>query len=98
MKKMILTISGRAALILTLAMLVMSLVGCVDGLDDWFIKDVPTDEEYTFTNPEPVLAEPDAGFKQQRRGQQRKHCGYKPFRSAGNVLCVRCNRELPDLC
>lgn len=63
MKKMILTISGRAALILTLAMLVMSLVGCVDGLGDWFIKDVPTDEEYTFTNPEPVLAEPDAGFK-----------------------------------
>ena len=62
MKKMILTISGRAALILTLAMLVMSLVGCVDGFDDWFIKDVPTDEEYTFTNPEPVLAEPDAGF------------------------------------
>ena len=63
MKKINIMISKRAVLILTLAMLVMCLVGCVDGWDGWFIKDVPTDEEYTFTNPEPVLAEPDAGFK-----------------------------------
>ena len=60
MKKTRITISKRALLVLALAMLIMSLVGCVAK---WGIKEVPTDKEYTFTNPEPELAQPDAGFK-----------------------------------
>ena len=60
MKKMKITISKLALLVLTLAMLVMSLVGCATN---WGIKEVPTDKEYTFTNPEPELAQTDAGFK-----------------------------------
>ena len=58
MKKMKITISKRVLLMLTLAMLVMILVGC----DAIGIKEVPTDKEYTFTNPEPELAQPDVGF------------------------------------
>ena len=60
MKKTRITISKRALLVLALAMLIMSLVGC-EAI--WGIKEVPTDKEYTFTNPEPELAQPDAGFK-----------------------------------
>ena len=60
MKKMNITISKRVLLILMLAMLVMSLAGCAS---DWGIKEVPTDKEYTFTNPEPELAQTDAGFE-----------------------------------
>ena len=60
MKKTRITISKRALLVLALAMLIMSLVGCASI---WGIKEVPTDKEYTFTNPEPELAQPDAGFK-----------------------------------
>lgn len=58
MKKTKITISKRVLLMLAFAMLVMSLVGCANLR----IKEVPTDKEYTFTNPEPKLAEPDAGF------------------------------------
>ena len=60
MKKMKITISKRALLVLAFAMLVMSLAGCAAN---WGIKEVPTDKEYTFTNPEPELAQTDAGFK-----------------------------------
>ena len=60
MKKTRITISKRALLVLALTMLIMSLVGCAAN---WGIKEVPTDKEYTFTNPEPELAQPDAGFK-----------------------------------
>ena len=60
MKEMTITISKRVLLILTLTILVMSLVGCIDIFG---IKEVPTDEEYTFTNPDPELAKTDAGFK-----------------------------------
>ena len=60
MKKMKITISKRALLVLAFAMLVMSLAGCAAN---WAIKEVPTDKEYTFTNPEPELAQTDAGFK-----------------------------------
>lgn len=60
MKKTRITISKRALLVLALAVLIMSLVGCVANFG---IKEVPTDKEYTFTNPEPELAQPDAGFK-----------------------------------
>ena len=60
MKKTRITISKRALLVLALAMLIMSLVGCEANFG---IKEVPTDKEYTFTNPEPELAQPDAGFK-----------------------------------
>ena len=60
MKKTRITISKRALLVLALAMLIMSLVGCASI---WGIKEVPTDKEYTFTNPEPELAQPDSGFK-----------------------------------
>ena len=60
MKKTRITISKRALLVLALAMLIMSLVGCAANFG---IKEVPTDKEYTFTNPEPELAQPDAGFK-----------------------------------
>ena len=59
MKKMTITISKRALLVLTLALLVMSFVAC----DAMGIKEVPTDKEYTFTNPEPELAKTDEGFK-----------------------------------
>ena len=59
MKKMKNTISKRILLMLTLAILVMSFVGC----ETLGIKEVPTDKEYTFTNPEPELAQPDVGFK-----------------------------------
>lgn len=60
MKKIKITISKRILLILALAMLVMSLVGCeaIGG-----VKEVPADKEYTFTNAEPERAQPDAGFK-----------------------------------
>ena len=60
MKKMKITISKRALLVIAFAMLVMSLAGCAAN---WGIKEVPTDKEYTFTNPEPELAQTDAGFK-----------------------------------
>lgn len=60
MKKMKIAISGRALLMLILATLVVSLVGCTSNL---FIKEVTTDKEYTFTNPEPERVQPDAGFK-----------------------------------
>ena len=60
MKKMNITIFKRAALILTLVILAMSLVGCGTIFG---IKEVPTNKEYTFTNPELELAEPDIGFK-----------------------------------
>ena len=60
MKKMKITISKRALIIFALAMLVVSLVGCGTNPK---IKEVPTDEEYTFTNPKPKMAEPDTGFK-----------------------------------
>ena len=60
MKKMKITISKRVLLVLAFAMLVMSLAGCAAN---WGIKEVPTDKEYTFTNPEPELAQTDAGFK-----------------------------------
>ena len=66
MKKMNITIFKRAALMLTLAILVMSLVGCeIDFgiIESLGVKEVPTDDEYTFTNPEPELAKTDAGFK-----------------------------------
>lgn len=56
MKKMKITISKSALLMLTLAMLVVILVGCAP-------KEVATDREYTFTNPEPEMAQPDVGFK-----------------------------------
>ena len=59
MKKMTITISKLALLMLTLALLVMSFVAC----DAMGIKEVPTDKEYTFTNPEPELAKTDEGFK-----------------------------------
>lgn len=59
MKKMKITISKLALLILTLAMLVVILVGC-GALG---IKEVPANKEYTFTNPEPEVAQTDAGFK-----------------------------------
>ena len=58
MKKTKIPIPKRVLLMLAFAMLVMSLVGCANLR----IKEVPTDKEYTFTNPEPKLAEPDAGF------------------------------------
>ena len=58
MKKMTITISKLALLMLTLALLVMSFVAC----DAMGIKEVPTDKEYTFTNPEPELAQPEVGF------------------------------------
>ena len=60
MKKMKITISKFALLVLTLALLIMSLVACEGSLG---IKEVPADKEYTFTNPEPVLAKTDEGFK-----------------------------------
>ena len=60
MKKMKIAISKLALLVLALALLVMSLVACEANLG---IKEVPTDKEYTFTNPEPELAKTDAGFK-----------------------------------
>ena len=60
MKKMKFSISKRVLLIITLATLVMSLAGCAIGFG---IKEVPTDKEYTFTNPEPELAKTDEGFK-----------------------------------
>ena len=66
MKKMNITIFKRAALMLTLAILIMSLVGCefdLSVIEKFGIKEVPSDEEYTFTNPEPELAKTDAGFK-----------------------------------
>ena len=60
MKKMKIAISKFALLVLMLALLVMSLVACEGGLG---IREVPADKEYTFTNPEPELAQPDEGFK-----------------------------------
>ena len=59
MKKMKNTISKRILLMLTLAILVMIFVSC----EAIGVKEVPTDKEYTFTNPEPELAQPDVGFK-----------------------------------
>ena len=59
MKKMKITISKLALLMLTIALLVMSFVAC----DAMGVKEVPADREYTFTNPEPELAKTDAGFK-----------------------------------
>ena len=58
MKKIKITISKSALLILTLVMLVVILVGC----ESLRIKEVPADSKYTFTNPEPELAQPDVGF------------------------------------
>ena len=63
MNKMRITISKRVLLVLALAMLVMSLVGCKSILNLGGVTEVPADKEYTFTNPEPVLAKTDAGFK-----------------------------------
>jgi hypothetical protein len=60
MKKMKFTISKSAMLMLTLAILVVTLVGCATNFG---IKEVKTDKKYTFTNPEPELAQPDAGFQ-----------------------------------
>ena len=60
MKKMKITISKRALLVLTLIMLTIILVGCEANSR---IKEVPSDKEYTFTNPEPELAKTDEGFK-----------------------------------
>ena len=60
MKKMKIATSKRAVILLALVMLIMSLVGCAVNLG---IQEVPTDKEYTFTNPEPELAKTDAGFK-----------------------------------
>ena len=59
MKKMTINISKLALLMLTLALLVMIFVSC----EAIGVKEVPTDKEYTFTNPEPELAQPDVGFK-----------------------------------
>lgn len=56
MNKMKITISKSAMLMLVLAMLIISIVGCA-------ITEVTTDREYTFTNPEPEMAQPDVGFK-----------------------------------
>ena len=63
MKKMNITISKRVLLVLALATLVMSLVGCKSILNFGGVTEVPADKEYTFTNPDPVLAKTDAGFK-----------------------------------
>ena len=63
MKKMNITISKRVLLVLALATLVMSLAGCKSILNRGGVTEVPTDKEYTFTNPDPVLAKTDAGFK-----------------------------------
>ena len=60
MKKMKFTISKRTLLMLTLALLVIGLAGCATNSR---IKEVPTNEVYTFTNPEPTMAQPDADFK-----------------------------------
>ena len=60
MKKMKFTISKSAMLMLALAILVVTLVGCATNFG---IKEVKTDKKYTFTNPEPELAQPDAGFQ-----------------------------------
>ena len=63
MKKMNTTISKRVLLVLALATLVISLVGCKSILNLGGVTEVPADKEYTFTNPEPVLAKTDEGFK-----------------------------------
>ena len=63
MKKKNITISKRVLLVLALAMLVMSLVGCNSIFKSGGVTEVPADKEYTFTNPEPELAKTDAGFK-----------------------------------
>ena len=60
MKKMKIMISKRALLVLTITMLAIILVACGTNLR---IKEVPSDKEYTFTNPEPELAKTDEGFK-----------------------------------
>ncbi len=60
MKKTKFTVSKHALLILTLALLVIALAGCAANTR---IEEVPTSETYTFTNPEPTLAQTDAGFK-----------------------------------
>ena len=60
MKKMKFTISKRVLLVITLATLVVSLAGCALSSG---IKEIPSDKEYTFTNPEPELAKTDEGFK-----------------------------------
>ena len=60
MKKMNISISKRVLLVLALATLVISLVGCVSNSE---IKEVPADKEYTFTNPERESAKTVAGFK-----------------------------------
>ena len=59
MKKMKNAISKSALLVLALATLAVSLVGCALNFG---IKEVPADKEYTFTNPEPELAKTDEGF------------------------------------
>lgn len=59
MKKMKFTISKSAMLMLTLVMLAVILASC----NAIGVKEVPTDKKYTFTNPEPELAQPDAGFQ-----------------------------------
>ena len=63
MKKMNISISKRVLLVLALATLVMSLVGCKSILNRGGVTEVPADKEYTFTNPDPELAKTDAGFK-----------------------------------
>ena len=63
MKKMNTTISKRVLLVLALATLVISLVGCKSILNLGGVTEVPADKEYTFTNPEPELAKTDEGFK-----------------------------------
>ena len=59
MKKMKFTISKSTLLMLTLVMLALILASC----NAIGVKEVPTDKKYTFTNPEPELAQPDAGFQ-----------------------------------
>ena len=59
MKKMKNAISKSALLVLALATLAVSLVGCALNFG---VKEVPTEKEYTFTNPEPELAKTDEGF------------------------------------
>ena len=63
MKKMKNVILKRALLVLALSALVISLAGCKAILGFNSVKEVPTEKEYNFTNPEPELAKTDEGFK-----------------------------------
>ena len=60
MKKMNTTIFKFALLALALTVIVVIFVGC--GAKSG-IEEVPADREYTYTNPEPVSAKTDEGFK-----------------------------------